>query len=278
MPSDAPHPQCRPQSTIAVLRADVHRLERVVEELTADNEKLETLYQQVKPTAPCSQVLPDTPPPGTSWNIRPTDKPLKQSTWDKHLFELASAHARNEKLELAVTDLESRLEVVLAKENERLIEHHRQNVGCGVDVWQDWMESKIQCAWLYLAHPRESNADTLIIDLPPIYIKIDKQNDTPDHIKFLLDCKEDGESSVFEICDCNYDWYVKEVEIISGVSDGGGDDTLKMDVTSFKVTMEKIITYECTVCGSEESKVSMLYGSHDTHICNDCHISFTPMP
>ena len=273
MPSDAPHPQCRPQSTIALLRADVHRLERVVEELTADNEKLEALYQQVKPTAPRSQVPPDTPPPGTSWNIRPTDKPLKQSTWDKHLFEMASAHARNEKLELA-----------LAKANERSLEGSRPcqsehlQKAWRVNVWQDWVESKIQCAWLYLAHPRESNTDTIILDLPPIYIKIEKQSDAPDYIKFLLDCKEDGESSGFEICDCNYDWYVKEVEIISGVSDGGGDDTLKMDVTSFKVTMEKIITYECAVCGSEESKVSMLCNVHDTHICNDCHISFTPMP
>tara|TARA_R110000803_G_scaffold10075_1_gene31230 strand:+ start:43 stop:669 length:627 start_codon:yes stop_codon:yes gene_type:complete len=136
-------------------------------------------------------------------------------------------------------------------------------------VFQDWIEGKIRM------YENKDESDTITIDLPEVQGDLTAQQDYPDYIHFLKGMEDEGEGSddVFSD-DAGDDWFVKSVESEVQFSFVNGRNRPQ---TIFKVVVEKVITYQCTICEDYQVRGSMMTNGFDCHICEDCHAGFEMM-
>ena len=136
-------------------------------------------------------------------------------------------------------------------------------------VFQDWMEHKIA------AIDNFDDEDSITLTLPYAQGDLSADTDYPDYIHFLKDMEEEGEGSdnVFSVSGSTDDWFVKSVESEVFQLYQNGKDA---PCTHFKVTVEKVITYECMCCSDFHVRGGMM-SNGDDYLCEDCHSSFETM-
>ena len=136
-------------------------------------------------------------------------------------------------------------------------------------VFQQWIQCMIRM------YENKDESDTITLDLPEVQGDATAQYDYPDYIHFLKGMEDEGEGSddVFSGNDGD-EWYVKSVESQVQVSFVNGKDRPE---TVFKVVVEKVITYQCTICEDYQVRGSMMTNGFDCHICEDCHSAFEMM-
>ena len=133
------------------------------------------------------------------------------------------------------------------------------------NVFQDWMEHKIA------AIDNFDDEDSITLTLPYAQGDLSADTDYPDYIHFLKDMEEEGEGSdnVFSVSGSSDDWFVKSVESeVFQLRDA--------PCTHFKVTVEKVITYECMCCSDFGIRGGMM-SNGDDYLCEDCHSAFETM-
>ena len=134
-------------------------------------------------------------------------------------------------------------------------------------VFKDWIEHKIA------AIANFDDEDSITLTLPRHIGDLSAESDYPDYIHFLKGMEKEGEGSedVFSVKED--EWFVKSVESEVFELFKNGKDT---PCTHFKVTVEKVITYECMCCSDFRIRDGMMTNGDD-YLCEDCHSGFMTM-
>ena len=136
-------------------------------------------------------------------------------------------------------------------------------------IFQEWIQGKIRM------YENKDESDTITLDLP--YTRCHGK-EYPDFIHFLRGMEDEGEGSSDVFSDNNGDdWFVKEVVIKEEKSTHIKQKGEYIDITTFKVVVEKVITYFCTICEDYQVRGSMMTNGFDCHICEDCYGAFETM-
>jgi hypothetical protein len=133
-------------------------------------------------------------------------------------------------------------------------------------VFQQW----IQCMIQTYQHKNDDDDDSITLTLPYGVGDLSAQYDYPDYIHFLKGMEDEGEGSddVFEDNDGD-NWFVKSVEM-----EVKGKDR---PTTHWNLVVEKVITYQCTICEDYQVRGSMMTNGFDCYVCEDCHSAFEMM-
>lgn len=165
---------------------------------------------------------------------------------------------------------------LLTDSNQRVISLKKDAETCRIyndAIFQEWIQGKIRM------YENKDESDTITLDLPYTNHLVGARRAVyPDYIHFLKGMEDEGEGSddVFSDNDGN-DWYVKEVVIKEEKSTSIKQKGEYIDITTFKVVVEKVITYQCTICEDYQVRGSMMTNGFDCYVCEDCHSAFEMM-